>query len=283
MATPEEDALVRQIMETVAAVLDAVLRDDRAVVAAHLAPESLLGVGLDLFGMDALAVPLGLAGRPQSMGLTSVQASDDMAVAEVSGRDAQDQNTSIASVFLNRSAGVWQVGDIWPVPADSDLDLDQIAEPTVLFYTGQLQLTPVADAHMDDVEALLLPALQEDGLGLHLIERAVHLWRLFRAGNGASSAPPAAWAAALHFTVLAMDEQDPDPGPIAARYGVPTESVVERFMQLISNLGFAPEGDTAPAPPPRPSGLVDLSGRPISSGRPGEDRPPRGGIILPGG
>jgi hypothetical protein len=282
MATPEEEALAREIMETVSALLDAVLRGDGSAVADSLAPESLLGVGMAIFGMDALAVPLGLANRPQSMGLTSVQAADDLAVAEVSGRDEQDRDSSVASIFLVRSGDGWQVADIWPVPSDYDLDVEHIAEPTVLFYTGQLQLTVAPDADLDEVESTLVPSLQRNGLGLHLIERSVHLWRMFKLEDGAGSAPPTVWAAALHFAALAIDGQDPDPEQVASQYGIPAEAMVERFMQVVSRMGFSPEEEAAP-PPPAASGLVDLSGRPLSAKRPGENRHPHGGIILPGG
>jgi hypothetical protein len=285
MATPEEEALARQITETVASLLDGVLRDDKGAVAAHLAPEGLIGVGLTLFGMDALAVPLGLANRPHALGLTSVQASEGLAVAEVAGRDVNDRDTSICTIYLAQAGADWQVADIWPVPADYDLDIEGIAEPTVLFYTGQLQLTLAPDAELDDVEAVLVPALQRSGLGLHLIERGVHLWRLFKAAEAPPAAAPTVWAAALQFAVMAMDNQDPDPELVAAQYGVPPELVVERFMQLVTQMGFSPEGATSeqPQPPPAASGLVDLSGRPLSSDRPGENRHSRGGIILPGG
>jgi hypothetical protein len=269
-------------METVSALLDAVLRGDGSAITASLAPESLLGVGMAIFGMDALAVPLGLANRPQSMGLTSVQAANDLAVAEVSGRDEQDRDSSVASIFLVRSGNGWQVADIWPVPADYDLDVEHIAEPTVLFYTGQLQLTVTPDADLDEVESTLVPSLQRNGLGLHLIERSVHLWRMFKLEEETGSAPPTIWAAALHFAALAIDGQDPDPEQVASQYGIPAEVMVERFMQLVSRMGFSPEEEAAP-PPPAASGLVDLSGRPLSSKRPGENRHPHGGIILPGG
>jgi hypothetical protein len=281
MNTPEEEALVGPIVDTVTALLEGVLQEDAGAVARKLSAESLKRVGLSLFGLDAVSIPMGLAAKPHQMGLSAVEVADGVAVVEVRGRDADERDVSVCSVILGNQGMEWKVDDIWPVPADTDFSVDAVLEPTVLFYNGQLQLEVANPDNLDAVEAVLVAGLQSSGLGLHTIEQGVRLWRAFSGG----SEPPedaTGWAAGAHLAALALDDASPDPDAVAAHYGVPLDLLVACFMEIASKLGFEMGEETSPPAVERPSGLVDLSGRPISpSGGPGPGRP--SGIILPGG
>jgi hypothetical protein len=277
MASPDDDALVKPVVLAVSAFLDAVLRDDVPAITAGLTEQSLQRVGLAVFGTGALGVALGLAAQPHQVGLTSVEAGDGVAVAEVRGQNEVGDDVSASTVMLAHEAGAWKVDDIWPVPADCEFDPDLILEPTVLFYNGQAQLPIASGAVLDAVEAVLVPGLQRAGLGLQMLVQGVALWRAFR-GGGAVPGDAALWAAVTHLAVLAVAAVDPNPQQVAEAYGVPMEDVAAGFGQLASRLGFGGEAEQAP-PPPASSGLVDLSGRPLL---PSGSQAARGGIILPG-
>ena len=262
-----DDALIARIVERVRSLLDALLAADEVAAAAALLPGSFIHVGMDLFGIDALSVALGLAAEPHHIGITALQAGDDLAVAELRGRNDADEDTSVCSMFLTPEAGEWLVADIWPVAADSDLDPESIPEPTGLFYTGELQLPLREGAAQDPVEALLLPQVQQDGAGLHVIERGVHLWRTFRAEAPKDLGDAAGWAAGLSMAIDLLDGREPDPDTTAARFGTLPEAALTRFTTLLSLL--EPPGEELP-PEPSPiitpgSTLLDASGRPIGS------------------
>jgi hypothetical protein len=281
MNTPEEEALVGPIVDTVTALLEGVLQEDAGAVARKLSAESVKRVGLSLFGLDAVSIPMGLAAKPHQMGLSAVEVAEGVAVVEVRGRDADDHDVSVCSVILGNQGMEWKVDDIWPVPADTDFSIDAVLEPTVLFYNGQLQLEVANPENLDAVEVALVAGLQANRLGLHVIEQGVRLWRTF---SGGLEPPEDArgWAAGVHLAVLALDEASPDPDTVAAHYGVPVEILVSCFMEIAARLGFEMEEQQRQPVVERPSGLLDVSGRPISpSSGSGPGRP--SGIILPGG
>src|ERR1035437_3613330 len=168
MTSPDDDALVKPVVLAVSAFLDSVLRDDVPAITAGLTEQSLQRVGLAVFGTGALGVALGLASQPHQVGLTSVEAGDGVAVAEVRGQNEAGDDVSASTVMLAQEAGAWKVDDIWPVPADCEFDPDLILEPTVLFYNGQAQLPIASGAVLDAVEAVLVPGLQRAGLGLQM-------------------------------------------------------------------------------------------------------------------
>lgn len=286
MAGPSDDAAVQEIMDQVKSLLDSVMHDDPAASGAHLAQGSFVAIGLDLFGTDALRVPMGFAAEPQYLGLTSIQVGEGLAVAELRGRNASDEEVSVCSLFLSGNAGGWQVEDLWPVQADGDLQVEAIAEPTRLFYSGDLQLALRDDARLDPVERQLVPGMQGTGMGLHLLERGVHLWRSYREAVAPDEGEPAAWAAGLHLAMELLDGTEPDIDAVAAQYNVPGESAIERFTAVMNQLsaeGEAGTQESAPPPPPPPSSLqiLDSSGRPIPRGGRGDQG--GSGIILPRG
>jgi hypothetical protein len=281
MSTPEEEALVGPIVDTVTSLLEGVLQDDSEAVARQFSPESLKLVGLSLFGLDAIGIPMGLAAKPHQLGLTAVEVGDGVAVVEIRGRDDSEQDVSVCSVILASNGTEWRIEDIWPVPADCDFTVESVLEPTVLFYNGQLQLELANPDSLNAVERILVAGLQANGVGLHLIEQGVRIWRTFSEGVE-EPADKEAWAAGIHLTVLALDDAGPDPNILAEYYGVPVDSVVSSFMEIAGRLGFEPEEQPKSPEVSRPSGLLDLSGRPIPpSDGPGQDG--SGGIILPRG
>jgi hypothetical protein len=262
-------------------LLEGVLGDDAAAVARKLAPDSLKRVGLSLFGLDAIGIPMGLAAKPHQLGLTAVEVGDGAAVVEIRGRDDKEQDVSVCSVILGSHGTEWRVDDIWPVPSDCDFTVETVLEPTVLFYNGQMQLELANPESLDEVERLLVAGLQAQGLGLHLIEQGARIWRLYSEGLEPTAAAPAL-AAGVHLATLALDDASPDPEVLADYYEVPVDTVVACFMRIAERLGFDLQEEAEPPAVDRSSGLVDLSGRPIPpSGKPGSGGPT--GIILPGG
>jgi hypothetical protein len=285
MAGPGDDAVVQEIMDQVKSLLDSVMHDDPITSATRLAPGSFVAIGLDLFGTDALRVPMGFAAEPQYLGLTAIQVGEGLAVAELRGRNANEEEVSVCSLFLTSNADGWQVEDLWPVPADGDLQVEAIADPTRLFYSGDLQLALRDEASLDTVERQLVPSMQETGMGLHLLERAVHLWRSFKGAVAPDEGDPAAWAAGLHLAMELLDGNEPDVDAVAARYHVLGEAAIDRFTAVMNQLsaeGEAEPQQNASPPPPPPSGLqiLDSSGRPIPRGGRSDQG---GGIILPRG
>jgi hypothetical protein len=222
--------------------------------------------------MSALAVPLGLAASPQQIGLSMAEIGDDMAVAEVRGRTEQGDDVSVSTVVLVSADSAWKVDDVWPVPADLDFTVDVILEPTVRFYNGEMQLEIQSPESLDPTDMLLVNGLQQDGLGLHMVEHGLRFWHTLRAGMTVTG-DLRVWAAAVHMCVLALDGIEADPASLAANYGVSPQAVTERFVQIAQHLGMMAEED-APPPPQRGSGLVDPYGRPL---------PPSGGTTTPGG
>lgn len=289
-----DDEMAAAVADTVKALLDALVAGDAEAVSEQLSPDSFLTVGVELFGLDALSVPLGFAATPHHIALAGIQSGEGAAIAELRGLDQEEREVAVATLFLSQGAeGGWSVDDIWPVPADSDLQAMTIAEPTSLFYTGELQLPLLEGAVLDPVERALVPGLQEGGFGMHLIERGVHLWRTYRATAAPDMADPGSWAAGTHLAVALLDGRDPDPVEVAAAYAAPMGVAVERFtalMALVSAEAGVAEEQAAPASPivtPRGPQLLDASGRPIGPGtRQSPDGPAAGrgpsGLILPG-
>lgn len=278
-----DDARIAQIVERVRSLLDALLTADEQAAAAALLPGSFIKVGMDLFGIDALSVALGLAAEPHHIGITALQAGDDLAVAELRGRNEADEDVSICSMFLTPEAGEWLVADIWPVSADSDLDPESIPEPTGQFYTGDMQLPLREGAAQDQVEALLLPQVQQEGAGLHVIERGIHLWRSFRAEAPGDLGDAAGWAAGLSLAIDLLDGREPDPTSTAARFGTLPEAALTRFTTLLSLLEPPEEEELPRAQSPiltPGSTLLDASGRPIG---PSRQAGGGGGLIIPRG
>jgi hypothetical protein len=288
-----DDELVGRITDTVKALLETLLSNDAEAIATYLVPNSFIDIGRQLFGLDALSVPMGFAVGPHHIGLTAVQAGDGLAVVELRGRNEQEEDVSVCSVFLSQEPAGWRVEDIWPAPAEADFDATAIAEPTALFYTGDLQLALVENADLDPVEARLVPGLQHAAFGLHLIERGVHLWRTYRGVEQPDLTDASGWAAGVQLAVELLAGHEPDPAAVAAQYRVLAETAVARFSELITLLSAEgdAEGQAGAVEPPivTPSAqILDSSGRPISSGRrPSNDgmRPGEGpgGLILPRG
>jgi hypothetical protein len=283
MSAPIEDPRVAPIVSVVTALLDDVMNNNAASLVQKLVPDGLLSIGLSLFGLNAVAVPLGLAARPQYLGLTTIQVGEGLAIAEVRGRAQDETEVSVASVLLAEEAGTWTVEDIWPVPAEGDFDVDAILDPTSAFYTGEMQLELSPDAEVDDVESVLIAALQSATVGLHLQEQGVRLWRAFLESNERDERfPPEAWAGGVHLALFSMDGSEPDLEPIAELYEVQPELVAYCFIQLATGLGFAQadESDDSDEPAQGESGLLDASGRPINS-RASKDGRTDSGIFLP--
>ena len=278
--TMPDDVTARQIMDTVQVLLAALVQDEADTVGSSLVPGGFIDVGRQIFGLDAVSVPLGFAAGPHHLSLTTMQAGDHAAVVELQGRDQEENQLTSSSVFLTRTGDGWQVEDIWPVAVGEDLEIERIPEPTGLFYAGDLQLEPLESASLDPVEARLVPGLQEAGIGLHLIERSIHLWRTYSEAAEPDLGDPAAWAAALHLVLLLLEEQEPDPELVVGFYGATESAAVERLSALLALLNASSgeeEEQYMEAPPPiiTPSSqILDSTGRPINSGRrdtPGRD------------
>jgi len=76
------------------------------------------------------------------------------------------------------------------------------------------------------VEQLLLPNLQVSGVGLHLIEQGVRLWRLFTS-DAPSDNSVAAWAAGVAPGYPRTRRRGSRSNTLAALYGVPVEQVAD--------------------------------------------------------
>ncbi len=277
MTLRPQEAIAEPVVTPVTALIDAVLHDDVPAALAVLSERSIKREGVALFGMSALGVPLGLAANPKQIGLSMAEVGEEMAVAEVRGRDAQDEDVSVSTVVLRSENGAWMVDDIWPVPADLDFTVDVILEPTVMFYNGQMQLELEHPEEIDSADKLLLAKLQADGAGLHMLEQGLRFWHALRRDLN-PAADVTAWLAATHMCVLALDGIEADPDEVAKQYGVPAKQVTDRFMEIARRLSN-PEGEPA-QPVQQSSGLVDPYGRPLPPSG-GSVRP--SGIILPGG
>lgn len=284
--TMANEAVAQQIMSVVQSLLEGLVQDHYEAVSTALIPGGFLDVGRQIFGLDAVSVPLGFAVGPHHLSITTLQAGDLAAVAELQGRDAADNLVCSSSVFLSQHGDQWRIEDIWPVPVGNDLDVSEIPEPTGLFYSGDLQLEIVTDAGLDPVELLLVPGLQEAGIGLHLIERGVHLWRTFNETTAPDQSEAAAWAAAVHLVLLLLEDEEPDPSAVIAAYGAHEETALQALSALVQLLNAPSSEEVAPAPTiiTPSSQLLDSSGRPIQSGRQGGSGKQGGsGIILPHG
>jgi hypothetical protein len=280
MSSRPEEALAQPVVAPVTEMIDAVVQDDLPAVLDLLSEKSLKREGLSLFGMSAMGIPLGLAASPRQLGLSMAEIGDDVAVAEVRGRNEQGDDVSVSTVVLASERGAWKVDDIWPVPADLDFTVDVILEPTVMFYNGEAQLEIQHADELDPTDRLLVSGLQADGLGLHLLEHGLRFWHSLR-DDGGVSGDMEVWAAAVHMCVLALDGIEPDPDALSKAYGVPTTDITDRFIDIARRLGLSGEEPQQPVQPvQKPSGLVDPYGRPL---------PPSGGsttasgIILPRG
>lgn len=281
MSTPAEDPRVSPIVDAVTTLLTNVMNNNAADLAQTLVPDGLLSVGLSLFDLDAVAVPLGLAAHPQSLGLTSIQVGEGIAVAEVRGRGDNEAEVSVASVLLADQEGTWLIEDIWPVAADGDFDVEAILDPTSAFYSGEMQLELSEEAEIDDVESVLIATLQGASAGLHLQEQGVRLWRAFKENNVRDDQfPPEAWAGGVHLALFSMDGSEPDLEPIAELYNVQPDIVAYCFIQLATGLGFDQAEDPSDEPVQDGPGLLDASGRPLNS-RAAQDGRTESGIFLP--
>ena len=277
MSSRPEEALAEPVVAPVTGLIDAVLHDDVAAVLSLLSEKSVKREGLSLFGMSALAIALGFAANPQQVGLSMAEIGDDLAVAEVRGRNEQGDDVSVSTVVLTSEQGVWKIDDIWPVPADLDFTVDVILEPTVKFYNGEMQLEIQNADALDPADRLLVSGLQADGLGVHMLEHGLRFWHTFRFGHGIAG-DIRVWAAAAHMCVLALEGVEGDPGALAETYGVSAREIAERFVEIAQYLGAT--ADEEPPPVQQGSGLVDPFGRPLPPSG-GSARP--SGIILPHG
>jgi hypothetical protein len=281
MSPSTDDPRVAPIVDAVTGLLTNVMNNNAAALARILVPDGLLSVGLSLFGLDAVAVPLGLAARPHSLGLTSIQIGEGMALAEVRGRDEHEAEVSVASVLLTGQHGAWLIEDILPVAAEGEFEVEGILDPTSAFYSGEMQLELLEDAAIDDVETVLIATLQGSSAGLHLQEQGVRLWRAYKEGNEPDEqAPPAGWAGGIHLALFSLNGSEPDLEPIAELYNVEPEQVAYCFVQLAAGLGFDQGDDQQDEPAPGGSGLLDASGRPLNS-RGSQDGRTESGIFLP--
>ncbi len=278
MSSRQEEAQVAPVVAPVTALIDAVLHDDVPAVLQLLSAKSLKREGLSLFGMSAIGIPLGLAANPQQVGLSMAEIGDDLAVAEVRGRNENGDDVSVSTVVLTSERGTWKIDDIWPVPADLDFSVDVILEPTVMFYNGEAQLDILHPEQLEAGDKLLIGGLQSDHLGLHMLEQGIRFWRALREDQ-VLAGDVRIWAAAVHMSVLALDGLEPDLDELSEMYGVPAKAITERFIEIATRLGAQAE-DSPPPPVQRPSGLVDPYGRPLSQS---SGPVSSGGIILPHG
>lgn len=277
MSSRQEEALIEPIVGPVSALIDAVLHDDAPAVLQLLSEKSLKREGMALFGISAIGIPLGLAASPEQVGLSMAEVGEEMAVAEVRGRNEGGDDVSVSTVVLTSENGDWKVDDIWPVPVDLDFTVDVILEPTVMFYNGEAQLEVQQPEKLESVDRLLIGAMQADGLGLHLLEHGLRFWRTLHEEN-AIVGDVKSWAAAVHMAVLVLEGVEPDLAALSATYGVSEQALTARFFEIARKLGFQGGDAPPPAPVQQPSGLVDPYGRPLSG-----DRGSSSGIILPRG
>ncbi|MEZ4517155.1 MAG: hypothetical protein R3C44_10065 [Chloroflexota bacterium] len=169
----------------------------------------------------------------------------------------------VVSVRMVPQDGRWLVAEINPAGIDLPLNAPRAmsvlagaqllqeegaipSEPWVLpvtLYAGVLQLVPRPEALQDDVEALLIPGMQERRYGFLSLLNARQLWRDFVATADPDPDPPAPWAAAVEFIINEQVRLGQTQAAIGRPYKVTLGSIVGRVRQIKQALAIEEPDD----------------------------------------
>ncbi|HET90633.1 MAG TPA: tetratricopeptide repeat protein [Chloroflexi bacterium] len=98
-------------------------------------------------------------------------------------------------------------------------------------------------AGMDEVETLLTNKMAEAGIPIEEIGAAIHLWVEYRIALGSEPLivqQPAAWAAAIDYTVRKVNLRPVKRRDIAEFYGVSEQAVKDHHQHLVDSLDVMP-------------------------------------------
>jgi len=263
-----QDTVFNEIWPTVTALLKATVAQDEKTIQKMLVASGNAAALLSLFGPVALDVILKTVYDRDNATLTyAVQTDKGRHVyIEYAWPDTtQDNGVSeddFAYVRLRRQGQKWRILDTYPGRIDTPmtpprargilLDNELIksgqgvpSDPWVLplaLLAGAIRLPLREEGLADEVERLLLPALQGQGHGVFALVNARRLWRDFRAKAKPVIDVPLAWAAVVEFLIADQEMVQTSEAEVAAAYQINPVAFSQRVAQVKKALKIAEKG-----------------------------------------
>jgi hypothetical protein len=255
----DEATIWKDVWPVVERLIEATLAEDDQTLATLVVSGEQAAETLDLFGFVAFDLLLKTVLGRQRLGLTrAIETGEGRSVyIEYAWPDPETTDRSytavdVVSVRLVQTENGWLVAEINPAGVDLPLTgarartvlattqmlngQDRLpSEPWILpftFYGGLLRLPFQSGVMADDVEALLLPGLQERSFGFMSLVRGRRLWRDFKAAAEPDLAQPAAWAAAAEFVLSEQEQRNVTQAATGRQYKTSLGAVAGRVKQI---------------------------------------------------
>lgn len=252
-----------EIWPVVEALLEATFIQKEQPVAELLVPGGEAAQLYDLFGSAVFDILLkSVLGRSQLSVTRAIQTEGGRYVhIEYVWPDPDEEDgaftaADLVTVQLEQYDNSWRILSINPAAADFPLTEARAQgvlvtsearsesgelprEPWILpvaLFAGSFQLSLRDGSLADEVEALLLPGLQERRYGVLSLLAGRRLWRDFKEAAAPPLEKPAAWAAATEFVMSEQTMRELTQGAVGKHYRVSLSHMLPRLRQLKETL-----------------------------------------------
>jgi len=258
-----EETVWKNVWPVVEKLIEATLAESSDGLVQLVAPGEQAAELLDLFGFAVFDVLLKTVLGRGSLGITQAVETEngrfihiEYAWPEPGGDPNSFTANDLVAVTLTNIGEQWRIVDVNPSSIDLPLteprargmlasvkslsEQDKVpGEAWILpfaLYGGMLQLPLLDNGMADEVEALLLPGLQQRNYGVMSILRGRKMWRDFGTAVSPTLDKPAAWAAALEFMMSEQNKRNQTQAAISKQYKVNLSTMVPRIKQIKKTL-----------------------------------------------
>ena len=251
----DQETVWTDIWIVVEQLINATLNENESKAKRLLAPRRPAADILDLHGLTAFDILLKtVLNKPQVSLIGAIESDGGKFVhleyAWLDPDATQVVATDVVTITLKKYHSKWRITDINPAPiatplnepraqmvlATAKTDRGEIpSEAWILPYTlyaGALLLPLRPEALIDNVEALLLPGLQQRTHGIFSLVLGRKMWRDFKKKSKLKSIEPSLYAASVEYILSELAGRKISPATVAKFYQLPMIKVSATVKQI---------------------------------------------------
>ena len=256
----QEETVWSDVWPVVESLIQAVLAEDVEQVRPLLEPNSIADDMLDLYGYYVYDILLkSVLGRDKLAVTRAVETENgrflhiEYAWPDVTTEDNHyTANDVVTATLTEKEDGKWLITDVNPSAIDLPLNGGRArgviaggqslseegkvpGEAWILpyaLYAGLLKMQLREEALADEVEQILLPALQDRTYGVMAQIYGRRIWRDFKQTAHPSLEKPEAWSAAIEFILAEQELRKVSQAAVAKQYKLTLSAMVPRIKQI---------------------------------------------------
>jgi hypothetical protein len=235
-----EDPRIEELLASASVLLASVTADDLDALTRLLVPGGPAQVAVELFGPDAVALPIGLHIPGEVVHGRQVRLGEREAELElVRPVPAAEPREHCCTLTLRHYRGRWRLWSLLPVPLDKSLFDDLVFDSLLAdLLDGAEQLDLEPEGPRDEVESLVLASMRARGFNFLEQTNAVRIWRDFVKKARLLLDRPRTWAAAVEYVIVLMEFRKGSQGEVGGYYGVSAGTVAARYKAIADTLAL---------------------------------------------